>query len=130
MAQRRVSVTLHSDMGERLDGNLSIGHAWTFEQAHGAVAAHHDRLEHRDGEIAIHYTLLREVADLGSVVTPQLVARAVKDMKMSTERSHQPKDGFAEGGFPGAVGTDDAHEFSRVDRQCKVFQRDDAGKSE
>jgi hypothetical protein len=130
MAQRRVLVPLHPDMGERFNRDFLILRSWALEQTQCPIAAHHHRFKNRDRKVAVYDTLLREIPDLRSVVTPQFIAGAIENMEMALDGSHEAQYGSAKCGFSRSVGTDDADKLARVDGKRNVLERDDAGKSE
>jgi len=130
MAQSRVLVPLHPDMGERFNRDFLIPLPWALEQTQCPIAAHHHRFKNSDWKIAVHSALLREISDFRPVVTPQRIAGTIENMKMALDGSYEAQYGSAECGFSRSVGADDADKLARVDGKRNVLERDDAGKSE
>lgn len=129
-AERRVAMVVHPDVCEGFARDLAIPAPRAAKQPQCPVAAHHHRLQHRHGKIAVEHTLLGQVPDQGTMVTTEFLAGAVEHAQTPAERCHQPEDRAAQGSLAGPVGTDDADEFGFEDRERQVFQGNDAGKAE
>src|SRR5437868_14586061 len=115
MAQSHIPVSLHPDMGERLDCDFLIFRSRTLEQAQCPITAHHHRFKNCDWKVAVDYTLLRQVTDLRPMVTAQFIAGTIENMEMALDGSHESQYSFTESGFPRSVRTDDADEFTCID---------------
>jgi hypothetical protein len=63
-------------------------------------------------------------------MAPQLLTGAVKNVEVSFNRSHKPKDCSTECGFPRSIGADDTDKLTGVDGERDILERNVAWKSE
>src|SRR5574342_288644 len=96
MAERRIPMGFHFHLCQRFEGDFPIPFRRSLQQAERTVSSHHHGFKNSDGEVPIDHALLRQVADLGSMVTAQLIAGAIEDMEMPFDGSHQAQYRFAE----------------------------------
>src|SRR4029079_892652 len=121
MPKSGIFVRFHADVRQRFKSDSVVCRARTSKQPHRSITPHHDCFKDGDRKITVHDTLLGKIADLGPVMAAQLIAGAIKNVKMSFDRSHKPEDCLAERGLAGSVWADDANEVSGVDRQRKCL---------
>src|SRR2546430_10437245 len=78
-AERVVFIVLHADVLKRVSHDLKVRLPGSLPQTDRAGASHQHGLACGDREVRVHSALLREVADPGAVIAPQVLAGAVED---------------------------------------------------
>jgi hypothetical protein len=99
-------VILHAHLFQRAQRDLPILLAGPREKAQRAVAAHHDRFQHRNGKVPVQHALLRQVPDAGPVMTAQFLAGTVENLEMAGARRQQPQDRPTPTNSPSAISSE------------------------
>ena len=130
LPESMICVRFHPDLSQGLHGDVTILPSWTLEQTQRSVTTHHHCFKDRHREIPIDDPFLREVADFSAMVTAELVTSTVEDMKMSLHWSEKPQHGTTQRRLARSIWTDDTDEFTVVNSQRDVFERNEPGKPE
>src|SRR2546422_6523478 len=86
-SERVVFIVLHADVLERVSHDREVRLPGPPPQADRAGASHQHGLAHGDRKVRVHGALLREVADPGAVMAPQVLAGAVEDLEGPDRKS-------------------------------------------
>jgi hypothetical protein len=130
VSEGSILIAQHTDIAQRFKRQLIVMGGWTTKYPERAIPPHHDGLERCDRKVSLHRAFLGEVADTGAMVTTQLLTRAVEDLYVAAQWTHEAQDCSAQGRLSGSIRADDPDELTFVDLQRNVLQRGDARKAE